>query len=179
MAGLYNNPNEEIPTQQCGRPLIWGAIDAKFVRFLTALRDLGGHVSYQIKIIATTVLMQRCSDPHIRAQRPPRVTCAGSLFKRLNWNRRARLTCKVSIPIGAWKEAELLFLNDIVAAIEMYTITHQLVLNLDQIPSKYINTTRFTMAPKGMNEVPIAGSEDNQAITAAFTVTLAGDFLGM
>ena len=172
---MYNNPNEEIPTQQRGRPLILGDIDAKVVRFLTALRDRGGHVSYQIAITVATVLMERSSHPHIRSQRPPRVTSARSL----NWNQRARTTSKVSIPTGAQKEAELLFLNDIVAMIETHTIPHELVLNLDQTPSKYINTSRFTMAPKGTKKMAKAGSEDKRAITATFTVTLAGDFLGM
>ena len=35
------------------------------------------------------------------------------------------------------------------------------------------------MAPKGTKKVSIAGSEDKRSITAKFTVSLAGDFLGM
>ena len=42
-----------------------------------------------------------------------------------------RTTGKVEIPEGARKEAELLYLHNIVTIVEKYEIPHSLIMNLD------------------------------------------------
>ena len=54
-------------------------------------------------------------------------------FKKRMWT-----TGKVEIPEGARKEAELLYLHNIVTIVEKYEIPHSLIMNLDQTPLKYI-----------------------------------------
>ena len=52
--------------------------------------------------------------------------------------KRMWTTGKVKIPEGARKEAELLYLHNIVTIVEKYEIPHSLIMNLDQNPLKYI-----------------------------------------
>ena len=77
------------------------------------------------------------------------------------------------------KEAELTFLHEIVNNVEKFQIPSLLVLNLDQTNSKYVSTSKTTVAEKGSNSVPISGLSDTRRMTATFTVTLNGKFLPM
>ena len=83
------------------------------------------------------------------------------------------------IPEGAKREAELIFLHDVVRKIEDNNIPASLVLNLDQTPSKYIQSSRYTMEKEGTKSIPIFGSSDKRSITATFVITLHGSFLPM
>ena len=58
--------------------------------------------------------------------------------------RKTAKTVKVDIA-GASKEAELTFLNGIVNKVEKIEIPPSLVLNLDQINSKYVYTDKTTI----------------------------------
>ena len=90
-----------------------------------------------------------------------------------------RTTGKVEIPEGAWKEAELLYLHDIVSIVEKHDIPNHLVMNLDQVLLKYVPATNHTMAKNNSSSVPIIGSSDKRSITDTFIVTLDGQFLPM
>ena len=63
---------------------------------------------------------------------------AQSLFRRMGFKKQMQTTGKVEIPEGARKEAELLYLHNIVTIVEKYEIPHSLIMNLDQTPLKYI-----------------------------------------
>ena len=71
-----------------------------------------------------------------------------------------RTTGKVEIPEGARKEAELLYLHNIVTIVEKYEIPHSLIMNLDQTPLKYIPAMNHTVAKQNYKSVSIAGSSD-------------------
>ena len=58
--------------------------------------------------------------------------------------RKTAKTVKVDIA-GASKETELTFLNGIVNKVEKIEIPPSLVLNLDQINSKYVYTDKTTI----------------------------------
>ena len=90
-----------------------------------------------------------------------------------------RTTGKVEIPEGARKEAELLYLHNIVMIVENYEIPHSLIMNLDQTPLKYIPAMNHTMAKQNSKSVSIAGSSDKCSIIGTFTITLNGHFLPM
>ena len=102
---------------------------------------------------------------------------AQSLFRRMGFKRRLRTTGKVEIPEGARKEAELLFLHNIVSVVERYEIPDSLIMNLDQTPLKYIPAMNHTLAKRNSKSVAIAGSTDKRSIT--FVITLDGLFLPM
>ena len=88
-------------------------------------------------------------------------------------------TGKVEIPEGARKEAELLYLQNIVTIVEKYEIPHSLIMNLDQTPLKYIPAMNHTMAKQNSKSVFLAVSSDKRSITGTFTITLNGHFLPM
>ena len=90
-----------------------------------------------------------------------------------------RTTGKVEIPEGARKEAELLYLHNIVTIVEKYEIPHSLIMNLDQTPLKYIPAMNHTMAKQKSKSVSIAGSSDKCSITGTFTTTLNDHLLPM
>ena len=88
-----------------------------------------------------------------------------------------KTTGKVEIPEGARKEAELLYLHNVVALAEEHEIPPELEMNLDQTPLKYFPVSHHTMAKKGFKSVAIAGSADKRWITGTFVINLKGDFL--
>ena len=88
-------------------------------------------------------------------------------------------TGKAEIPEAARKEVELLYLHNIVTIVKKYEIPHSLIMNLDQIPIKYIPIMNQSMAKQNYKSVSIAGSSDKRSITGTFTITLNGHFLPM
>ena len=71
---------------------------------------------------------------------------------------------KVEIAEGARKEAELLYLHNIVTIVEKYEIPHSLIMNLGQTPLKYIPEMNQTMAKQNSKPVSIAGSSDKRSV---------------
>lgn len=74
--------------------------------------------------------------------------------------RRFATTGKVERPEGVKKEAEFLYIKDIVNLIETCNIPILLVLNLDQSPLKYVLCGVTTLAQKSSSTVPIKGVSD-------------------
>ena len=104
---------------------------------------------------------------------------AKSLFKRMNYRRRKAETAKLPMPPGIYKENELLFHHQIVETVEAYGIPNSMILNFDQTPCKYVSVPTTTLAERNSKQVAIKGIDDKRAITATFTITLDGNFLGM
>ena len=65
----------------------------------------------------------------------------------------------------------------IVQKINEHKIPSSMIINLDQIPSKFVPGCNKTLAKKGCKSVPIAGSTDKRMITATFSITFTGEFL--
>ena len=63
--------------------------------------------------------------------------------------------------------------------VEEYNITHSLLLNADETPSKYASTAGYPLAEKKFKSVPIAAIADKRAITATFVKKLNCKFLPM
>ena len=77
------------------------------------------------------------------------------------------------------KEIKLLFHHDIASKVENFSITHSLIVNLDQTPTKYVPVGRTTLGKKNTKTVPIKGSSDKRTITATFAISLQGDFMSV
>ena len=90
--------------------------------------------------------------------------------------RRMKTTGEVEILEGARKEAELMYLHNIVAIVEENKIPQTLIMNLDQTPLKYVPVSHHTMAKSRVKSVSIAGSCDKRCITGTFVITLEGEF---
>ena len=68
-----------------------------------------------------------------------------------------KTTGKIEIPDVAKKEAQLLYLHDIVSLVDDHNIPDILILNLDQKKLKYIPSTNHTLAIKGPKSIGIPG----------------------
>ena len=97
----------------------------------------------------------------------------------MGFHRRQATTSKLEIPEGLLKEIKLLFHHDIASKVENFSITHSLIVNLDQTPTKYVPVGRTTLAKKNTKTVPIKGSSDKRTITATFAISLQGDFMSV
>ena len=100
---------------------------------------------------------------------------AQSLFRRLGFVPRRTTTAELEIPDDTFKEAQLLFTHDIVSKVDKYNIPDSLIINIDQIPTKYVAVSRSTLAKNNSKAVVIKGSSDKRSITATFS----GKFLAM
>ena len=104
---------------------------------------------------------------------------AKSLFQRMGFRRRKATSSKLMVPAGAEKEAELLFHHAVKKEIEKRSIPDSLVINFDQTPSNFVPVTSTNFAKRNTKQVCVKGSNNKRAITAIFTVTPEGQFLGM
>ena len=69
-----------------------------------------------------------------------------SLFCRMGFVRRFATTGKVEIPDSIKREAELLYINDIVNFIQIHSILKSMVLNVDQTNLKYVPCKNTALA---------------------------------
>ena len=141
------------------------------------LRKRGGVVNTSIAIATAKALIDKSKNRSSFCI--PTASWAKSLFHRMGFKRRAATTGKLMIPEGARKEAELIYLYEIVSVVEKHSIPSSLVVNLDQTPVKYVQASRHTMAKKGTSTVEIVGSGDKRSITVTFVISLDGKFLPM
>ena len=146
-------------------------------RFLLSLRRTGGLLSSAAAISAAKALITRNSQYNLSHIHLDSSHWAQSMFRRMGFKKRMRTTGKVEIPEGARKEAELLYLHNIVTIVEKYETPHSLIMNLDQTLLKYIPAMNHTMAKQNFKSVSIAGSSNKRSVTGTFTITLNDHFL--
>ena len=101
-----------------------------------ATRNRGRLISRTVKIAATKVLTARNSLYNLGLIDLDSCAWAKSLFKRMGLTKRMSTTGKTEITVRAKKDAELLFMYDVVALVEENNIYPNLIMNLDQTPSK-------------------------------------------
>ena len=173
------SPQKSILPLPRGRPLLLGVkIDEGVRKFHSALRYRGGRTTFSVAVAVAKALVQKSDDDGLKILQFGK-NWAQSRFRRMSFKKRAATTGKVIIPEGARKEAELMYLHDIVTKIETHNIPPQLAFNMDQTPTKYIQSSRYTMEKVGKKSVAIVGSCDKRAITATFIIDVAGSFLPM
>lgn len=171
-------PEKVINLEKRGRPLLLGGIDAMVQKYIIAASNRGSVISRGVAVSCAKALMARY--PNLIGNVD--VECshwAQSLFRRMGFVRRRATTSKLQIPDGAFKEAKLIYLNDIVTKVNRYKIPNSLIINIDQTPTKYVPVGRTTLAQKNTKTVPVAGSSDKRTITATFSITFNEKFLPM
>ena len=156
--------NKNLSVLPRGRPLLLGGLDQMVLRFLLSLRGTGGLASSAVAISAAKALIARNPQYNLSHIDLDSSHWAQSLFRRMGFKKRMRTTGKVEIPEGARKEAELLYLHNIVTIVEKYEIPHSLIMNLGQTPLKYIPEMNQTMAKQNSKPVSIAGSSDKRSV---------------
>ena len=69
------------------------------------------------------------------------------------------------------------FLHDISREVLQYGIPDELIINIDQTPSKFVQTENITMNSKGEKHVSRTGGNDKRCITATLCESLDGTML--
>ena len=162
-----------IVNLQGGRPLLLGNdIDEKVRKYIMTLRYKEGQGPFSIAIAVAKALIEQGDNESLKVLKFGKDWAS---FGRIGFKKRAATTGKggctersrIGLPVRYCKK------------IETYNIPHQLVFNMDQTPSKHIQSSRYTMEKSARKSVAIAGSRDKRAITATFIIDLAGNFLPM
>ena len=127
------------------------------------MRYRGGRTTFSVAVAVAKALVQKSDDDGLKILQFGK-HLAQIRFRRMGFKNIAATTGKVIIPEGARKEAELMYLHDIVIKIETHNIPPQLAFNMGQTPSKYIQSSRYTMEKVGKKSVAIVGSCDQRPL---------------
>ena len=95
----------------------------------------------------------------------------------MNLSRRMVTTSRPIVTRTLWNEVRYQFLNEIVTAVALYNIPDELIINVDQTPSKFVSTGNFTMAVTNSKQVAKKGSNDKRGMTITLAETLSGKML--
>ena len=95
------------------------------------------------------------------------------LYKRMNMVRRMVTTSRPRITRSIWEETRFIFLEEIAQAV---SCPDELIINVDQTPSKFVPTDNVTMAVRGTKHIPRTDGNDKRGIT---TVTLSETLNGV
>ena len=112
--------NRNLSVLPRGRQLLLGSLDQMVQRFLLPLRRTGGLVSSAITISAAKALIVQNPQYNLSHIDLDSSYWVQSLFRRMGFKKQMQTMGKVEIPEGARKEAELLYLHNIVTIVEKH-----------------------------------------------------------
>ena len=161
-----------------GRPMLLPDLDSMVQRYILGASNRGAVITRAGAVSAAKALLKKY--PNVVGNIDlDSSSWAKSLFTRMGFVLRKFTSAKVGIPDKARKEIKYQYHYEIVSKVERFKIPKTLVINLDQTPSLMVPGRKHTMALKGSKNVTIAGATDKRQITAAFAITLSGNFLPM
>ena len=95
----------------------------------------------------------------------------------MNLSHRAVTTGKLTMPGSLISEVKMSFTREIAKLVTDNQIPDDMVINFDQTPIQYCQSSRYTMAPKGSSKISINGAADKRSLTALVAVTMGGGIL--
>ena len=123
--------------RKTGRPYLLGELDKMVQKHMRSLSKKGSVINTTVANATAKALISKypyvAGDIDVDSSR-----WIKSLFVRMNFVKRRKTSSKVDIPDKARKEIEFLFLHEIVNKVEKHNIPLELILNIDQIPLKYV-----------------------------------------
>ena len=137
--------------------LLLGNLDQMVQKFVLALRSSVDLITSVIAVYVSKARIAR--NPHLMLDHIDldSLSWAKSLFCRMDFKKRMKTAGKIEISDGAKKEAQLLYLHDIVFLVDNHNILDSLILNLDQTKLKYVLSANHTLARKDSKSIEIAG----------------------
>ena len=75
----------------------------------------------------------------------------------MNFSRRMVTTSRPIVTKSLWIETRTQFLHDIAHDVAKYDIPNELIINVDQTPSKYVPAERVTKAEKNSKHIAKKG----------------------
>ena len=100
-----------------------------------------------------------------------------SLHSRMNMSRPMVTTWRPIVTSSLWEEVRTQLHNDIASAVLKYNIPDELILNIDQTPSKFVPTENVTKAETGSKHVSRKGGNEKRSITVTLPETITGKIL--
>ena len=91
------------------------------------LRSKGEQATFSIAIAVAKALTEQGNNKFLKVLKFGN-DLAQRLLRLMGFKKRAAATAKIMLPEGARKEAELIYLCDMVTKIETFNTSHQLVL---------------------------------------------------
>ena len=86
-------------------------------------------------------------------------------------------TSRPTVTSSLWEKVRTQLHNDIASAVLKYNIPNELILSIDQRPSKFVPTENVTMAETGSKHVSRKDGNDKRSITVTLSETNAGMIL--
>ena len=162
-----------------GRPLILDeALDPKLHSMLVKPRLAGAGINIHVVSGVLNGLI-RANPERFGKYMEFKVTrsWAQSLYQRMKFSRRAVTTSRPVITRSLWVEVRSQFLYEITDKVLKHNISDELIINIDQTPSKFVATDNVTIAAKGEKHISRAGATDKRAITVTLIESLDGHIL--
>ena len=162
-----------------GRPLILDeALDLKLRSMLLKLRLAGAGININVVSGVLNGLI-RANPERFGKYTEFKVTrsWARSLYQRMKFSRRAVTASRLVITRWLWVELRSQFLNEITNKVLKHNIPDELIINVDQTPSKFVAMDNGTMAAKGKKHVYRAGATEKRAITVTHSESVDGHIL--
>ena len=97
----------------------------------------------------------------------------------MSYTRQEGTASNVPLLDGIREEIAFLFHHQIVEKVEHYNIPESIILNFDQTSSRYVLVASTTLAKWNLKQVCLEGSNNKRSITATFTITMDGKYLGI
>ena len=182
--GIYSlkrkSPTDLIQiSSKRGRPLLLdGNLDTVLRTFITNLRLAGGTVDrHSVHGVLMGIIKSNLTRYGGYLDFKITNGWIQSLYARMNLSRRMVTTSRPIVTRALWNEVRYQFLNEIVTAVALYNIPDELIINVDQTPSKFVSTGNFTMAVTNSKQVAKKGSNDKRGMTITLAETLSGKML--
>ena len=132
--------------RKTGRPYLLGKLDEMVQKRIRSLSKKGSVINTTVANTTAKALISK--HPYVAGDIDGNSSRrAKSLFARMNFVKRRKISSKVDIPDKAHKEIEFLFLHEIVTKVEKHNIPPELILNIDQTLLKYVPVGDETLAP--------------------------------
>ena len=162
-----------------GRPTYLSAeLDQKVCAMIINLRTAGSEINiYVVKGVLTGLIWSNITKYGAFLDFPVTRSWVRSLYGRMKFSRRASTTSRPTITRSVWEEAKEKYLHNIASEVSEHNIPNELILNADQTPSKYVSTSKVTMAETGKKNVPISGGADKRMVTLTAVQSLQGKIL--
>ena len=161
-----------------GRPLLLGELDAIVLSYIKAVSSRGALVNSSLTIATGKAVIQKYPNAvgDIGIDSP---SWTKSLFMSMGYVCRMKTSSKVKILEGARHEIEYLVHLEIVTTMEKHNIPGSMIININQMPLKYVPTSNFTLVKKGATSVTKEGGSDKRCITGTFSITFSNEFFPM
>lgn len=162
-----------------GRPtLLSSELDEKLRRMIINLRTAGAMINiHVVRGVLAGLIRSDVKKYGIFVEFQVTRSWVRSLYARMKLSRRTATTSRPVVTRALWQELRTQYLHDIASIVQDHSIPDELILNLDQTPSKFVSASKVTMAGEGEKHISIAGGSDKRTITLTLIEALSGKLL--